>query len=146
MKKIYLAAPFGTKDSELRKNVEEAAKILAEKGFEVFCPWKYTIPNAWDYPNSEWSQMVFMNDIHAIDNSDMVVMLSYGREATTAGTNWEAGYAFGTGKKVIVVEMKDEIMSLMVANGRYATVKYLDGLKKYDFETMPKTRTNTEQK
>ena len=37
-------------------------------------------------------------------------------------------------------------MSLMVANGRYATVKGLDGLLQYDWKTMPKSRTKTEQK
>ena len=72
-------------------------------------------------------------------------MLSHGRYST-AGANWEAGYAFGIGKKVIVVEMTSEPMSLMVANGRYATVKGLSGLLKYDWSEMPKTRTNTEQK
>ena len=50
------------------------------------------------------------------------------------------------GKKVIVVEMNDEIASLMVSNGRYATVKGLKGLEDYDWSEMPKTRTDTEQK
>ena len=50
------------------------------------------------------------------------------------------------GKKIIVVEMTDEPMSLLVANGRYATVKGLQGLTEYNWQTMPKTRTNTEQK
>lgn len=145
MKKVYLAAPFGTAESEKRQNVETAAKILRDAGFDVFTPWTYMIPHAWDYPNDEWGLMVFTNDLHAIDNAEIVVMLSYGRESS-AGTNWEAGYAFGTGKIVIVVEMTDEVMSVMVANGRYATVKGLDGLKEYDWDRMPKLRTSTEQK
>lgn len=144
-KKIYLAAPFGTPDSDKRKNACKATKILRDKGFDVFRPWDYTIPHAWDYPNDEWGLMVFTNDIHAIDSADIVVVLSYGREST-AGTNWEAGYAFGTGKTVIIVEMTDAVMSVMVSNGRYATVTGLNGLKAYDFETMPQTRTTTEQK
>ena len=144
MKKAYLAAPFGKNDGLLRLNAGMARRILTDKGFEVFAPWEYKIPNAWDYPNAEWGQMVFMNDVKAIDSSDVVVVLSYGREST-AGTNWEAGYAFGRSKKVIVVEMTDEIMSLMVSNGMYARVKGLLGLQHYDFNTMPKSRTDTEQ-
>lgn len=144
MKKAYLAAPFGENDSLLRLNARMALKILTDKGFDAFAPWEYQIPNAWDYPNTEWSQMVFMNDVKAIDSADVVVVLSYGREST-AGTNWEAGYAFGRSKKVIVVEMTDEIMSLMVSNGMYARVKGLQGLYHYDFNTMPKSRTDTEQ-
>lgn len=145
MKKAYLAAPFGENDSLLRLNAGMAWRILTDKGFNVFAPWEYKIPNAWDYPNTEWGQMVFMNDVKAIDSADVVVVLSYGREST-AGTNWEAGYAFGRFKKVIIVEMTDNIMSLMVSNGMYARVKGLDGLREYDFETMPKSRTDTEQK
>lgn len=141
-KKIYVASPIDTLKTFDRLAVEE---ILEMKGFEVYSPSQHHIPNAWDYPNTEWGLMVFQNDIEAIQNSDYVVMLSYGRDST-AGSNWEAGYAFGIGKKVIVIEMTDNPMSLMVANGRYATVKGVDGIKNYDWDKMPKSRTNTEQK
>lgn len=141
-KKIYVASPIDTLKTFDRVAVEE---ILEMKGFEVYSPSQHHIPNAWDYPNTEWGLMVFQNDIEAIQNSDYVVMLSYGRDST-AGSNWEAGYAFGIGKKVIVIEMTDNPMSLMVANGRYATVKGVDGIKNYDWDKMPKSRTNTEQK
>lgn len=48
----------------------------------------------------------------------------------------------------MIVEMPGvELMSLMVANGRYATIKGLDGLDNYDFITMPELHDNiTEQK
>lgn len=140
--KIYLATSFL---QEYRPDIEKAKAILVEQGHEVYNPVENFIPHAWDYPNDEWGLMVFTTDVKAIDRCDIVVMLSYGRLGT-AGSNWEAGYAYGTGKKVIVVEMTDEIMSVMVANGRYATVKGLDGLSNYDWKTMPVTRTKTEQK
>lgn len=140
--KIYLATPLSL---DKREDMEKAARILYTSGHDVYCPVDLKIPNAWDYPNNEWGLMVFQSDINAINNADIVVMLSYGR-MSTAGANWEAGYAFGIGKKIIVVEMTNEIMSLMVANGRYATVKGLEGLKNYDWDKMPKTRTDTEQK
>lgn len=142
---VYLAAPFGETNSTKRNVAEKARDILINKGFTVHCPWETIIPNAWDYPNDEWGQMVFACDVDAINRSDMVVVLSYGREST-AGTNWEAGYAFGIGKKVIIVQMTDAVMSLMVANGRWATVCGLEGLLKYDFDNTPKTRVFVEQK
>ena len=145
MMKAYIAAPFGEPNSPQRENAMIAADIMHNKGFEVYMPWLYKIPHAWDYPNTEWGQMVFMNDLKAVDNANIVVVLSYGREST-AGTNWEAGYAFGTNKTVIVVEMTDAVMSLMVSNGMYARVKGLGGLDSYDFGSMPKSRTDTEQK
>jgi nucleoside 2-deoxyribosyltransferase len=149
--KAYLAAPFGEPKTSKRFNAMAAASILRTKGFDVYQPWEYKVPHAWDYPNAEWGQMVFMNDIKEMDTADIVIVLSYGRNST-AGTNWEAGYAFGIGKRVIVVEMlsknnpENQIMSLMVANGRYATVIGLHGLREYDFDLMPRTRSQTEQK
>ena len=140
--KIYLASSFLP---ARRTETASAKEILVGQGHEVYNPVENRIPNAWDYPNDEWGLMVFTEVIQAIQQADAVVLLSYGRMGT-AGSNWEAGFAYALGKKVIVVEMADEIMSLMVANGRYATVKGLNGLSGYDWATMPKTRTKTEQK
>ena len=140
--KIYLSS---TLNPDKRGNMKTAVDILRKADFEVYDPSEHIIEHAWDYPNNEWGLMVFQADIQAIQECDYVVMLSYGRNST-AGANWESGYAFGVGKKIIVVEMTDEPMSLLVANGRYATVKGLSGLLDYDWKTMPKTRTNTEQK
>ena len=141
-KKIYLASPM---DEQYRKDIYQAYDILTKEGFEVYLPMAHEILNAWDYPNNEWGLMVFTNDVEAIKNANAVVLLSYGRYST-AGANWEAGFAYGLGTTVIVVEMTEEPMSLMVANGRWATVKGLKGLEEYNWKTMPMLRTNTEQK
>ena len=74
-KKVYLVAPFGTKEPEKRKNAEIVAKILESKGFDVYKPWTIFIPNAWDLPNDVWANNVFNNDKTAIDESDIVVVL-----------------------------------------------------------------------
>lgn len=144
--KIYIAAPFGEKNSEKRKNAEIAAAMLEEKGFSVYRPWTVFIPNAWGLPNAVWGRKVFENDKAAIDAADIVVMLSYGRCSTTAGTNWEAGYAYGIGKKLIVVEMTDEIMSLMISNGCHAVLSRIEDLQTYDFSRLEKRETETEVK
>ena len=84
------------------------------------CPVEHSIPNAWDYPNDEWGLMVFESDINAINDADVLVLLSYGRKQT-AGSAWEAGYAFAMGKKVIVVEMNDCFSygcKLKICNGK----------------------------
>lgn len=153
--KAYISAPFGTPGSTKRKNVEKLYKILLKlfSPNDIYCPWRYHVPHAWDYPNTEWGLMVFTNNLYALDNSDFVFVLSYGRKDTTAGTAWEAGYAFAKDTTIVVVEMNDEPQSLMVANGRIATVKGLEGLEKYIENILTcsninilKTRTNTEQK
>ena len=134
-KRFYIASPFFKQEN--RKNVIFVTELLRKMGHTVYLPLEHKILNAWDYPNYEWGRMVFENDINAINNSDIVVVLSYGREST-AGTNWEAGYAYGIDKPVIVVEMPGvTLMSLMLANGRVATLKGIKELKEYDFNTMP---------
>ena len=130
--KAYLAAPFGIPGSIRRENAMRAKEALEKNGYDVYAPWEYKIPHDWDYPNHEWGLMV--------------VVLSYGREDTTSGTNWEAGYAFGIGKKVVVVECGDNaVMSLMVSNGCYSRIASLDDFCQIvDFDI--KYRTYTEQK
>lgn len=138
--RAYIASPFF--EDVHRAAAVKAAEILRSRGIDTYLPLEHKVPNAWDLPNHEWGAAVYRADVKAIRNSDTVVVLSYGRLGS-AGTAWEAGYAFGIGKRVIVVEMPGTtLMSLMVANGRTATVKGLDGLQNYDFIRFPELRDN----
>lgn len=138
--KIYIASSFAYKDkkiaNERKKKIEEAANLLRNRGFDVYVPHEHTIDHAWDYPNKEWALMVFTNDMMAIKDCDVVVMLSYGKVQNNAGVDWECGYAYGIGKKVIVVMMNEEIESLMVVNGSYDRIRGIDRLNDYDFDSM----------
>ena len=144
VKKIYLAGSMAMAN---RPYIMESARILRERGFEVYAPMEHEIPNAWDYPNEEWGLMVFTEDITAIEQADAVVVLNFGRTKNSTGCAWEAGFAYGRGIRVIVCDLIDDgdHTSLMIENGRYATVESLIGLAEYDFETMPMTRTVHEQ-
>lgn len=142
-KSIYLASSLSP---ECRPDMYMALQQLRSLGYQVYAPVEHSIPNAWDYPNPEWGRLVFEEDIKAIDQADIVVAISYGRTKTTAGSSWEIGYSYGKGKKVVVVEMDQGPQSLMVSNGSHATVSGLEGLLEYNFDTMPKTITESEQK
>lgn len=83
MKKIYLAGPCGTIDRALMSAI---AQQLRHMDFEVYCPFELKIQNAWDMSQEEWAKLVFDADITAIDSSDIIVIISIGREST-AGTN-----------------------------------------------------------
>jgi nucleoside 2-deoxyribosyltransferase len=141
--KIYLASPL---DEEYREAMFTAQTILLDKGFDVYVPVTKQLEHAWDWTNAEWGLQVFRRDVDAIYDSDFVVVLNYGRKNTTVGTSIEQGIAYGIGKKVILVEMTDNIQSLMAANARYATVKGLEGLEKYYFYDPKPARVDTEQK
>ena len=131
--KIYIA---GSISREFRSSVNELTEGIRRRGFEVYAPLEHTVENAWDWPNDEWGLQVFRMDVEAINASDIVVVLSWGRRMTTAGTSWEHGYAYGVGKKILFVEMNNEEQSLMCANGRYATVRGIDEAVKYPFYNM----------
>ena len=143
--KIYIATTIGKLRGLYRNNAIKAKNILESLGHVVIAPWETKIPGAWEISNQEWGRRVFKEDINCIKEADAIVVLSYGRKST-AGVNWECGYAYGIGKKVIVVEMTSKIMSLMVSNGSWAVISGLNELREYDFEKCPKNMTTTEQK
>ena len=107
--KIYLA---GSCDTENRYNMVQIAKLFREYEQEVYCPWELKIENAWDMPQEIWARKVFEADIKAIQECEVFVMISSGREST-AGTNWENGYAYALNKYIIVIQITDKPTSLM---------------------------------
>lgn len=111
--KIYLA---GSCSKEDRSYMEQVASALREKGYEVYCPFELQIPNAWSYSQERWAMMVFDEDIVALDACDFVVMITKGR-MSSAGTNWEQGYAYAKGKPVFVFQRTDSETSLMTYCG-----------------------------
>lgn len=114
MKKVYLAGPC---DSENRTLMTKVAKVLRARGdMEVYCPFELKIPNAWDISQEEWAEKVFKEDIRNLNSADVFIMISTGREST-AGTNWEQGYAFALDKWIYVFQITDKPTSLMTYCG-----------------------------
>lgn len=115
MKKVYLAGPC---DSDNRTFMVEAAKCIRQRNNEytVYCPWELKIENAWDYSQEEWAKMVFDKDVEAIKECDIFIMVSVGRKST-AGTNWEQGFAYGLNKPIYVIQITEEPTSLMTFCG-----------------------------
>ena len=111
--KIYLAGPC---DSENRSLMVAAAKILRKYQLEVYCPFELKIENAWDYPQEEWAQKVFEADVKAINECDCMLYISRGR-VSSAGSNWEQGYAYALKKRIVVLQIEDAPTSLMTFCG-----------------------------
>lgn len=112
--KIYLAGPCDTENRTIMAQI--AGWLRREPSFEVYCPWELKIENAWSMTQENWGAKVFWEDIEAINNCDIFLMISLGRHST-AGTNWEQGYAFAKQKVVYVVQITDEPTSLMTFCG-----------------------------
>lgn len=112
--KIYLA---GSCSSEQRTMMVRVADFLREyDNTEVFCPFELKIPNAWDMSQEAWAQKVFDEDTRAIREADIVILITPGREST-AGTNWEQGFAYALGKPVYVFQITNKSTSLMTYCG-----------------------------
>ena len=110
MTNIYLA---GSCSSEQRTMMQKiASKLRENERFEVYCPFELKIPNAWDMRQEDWAYNVFEKDIEAIDKCDIFLMITPGR-ASSAGTNWEQGYAYAKDKYIIVVQYTNDNTSLM---------------------------------
>ena len=133
--KIYLAGSCGSEDRTLMKRI---AQFLRKREVEVYCPFELQIPNAWDLTQEEWARKVFEADIKAIKDCDYMVSISKGREST-AGTNWEQGYAFALGKSICVFQITNKPTSLMTFWGcdgfvNSSVERIFDDLQKYVIE------------
>ena len=132
MKKIYLASPFFNEEENAW--VENAEKILRDRGFDVFSPRENEVRDAYSVGTIGWAYDTFYEDVTAIDNCNVVVMLYHGNYSDS-GTAWECGYAYATDKPVICVQIGD-LSNLMVHCSALANIT-LEELKTYDFEKMP---------
>lgn len=114
--KIYLASPFfNEKELEVYRQV---ILTLRGAGFEVYVPQEHEIENAWSLSNDEWAVRVFLEDVAAIKDCQMVFVLNHGIYSDS-GTAWEAGFAFALNKPVyqVVVGDSNTTYSLMMMNG-----------------------------
>lgn len=107
--KIYLAGSCGSTRRTIMMNI---ATKLRNMGFDVHCPFELKIADAWEMSQEDWAGEVFNADIKAIEECDVMVCISVGR-LSTAGTNWEQGYAYGIGKPCHVFQVTEEQTSLM---------------------------------
>ena len=115
--KIYLAGPCDTANRTMMVNIAKDMRNFM-LNLNLYCPFELKIDNAWDYSQEEWSQKVFNTDVAAIDACDAMIMISLGR-ISSAGTNWEQGYAFAKGKQIFVLQITEEPTSLMTYCGCY---------------------------
>lgn len=134
-KKVYLASPFFN-DAEIRR-MEKVRDILRKKGLDVFVPNEHQNPDL-EFGTREWRKATFESDVAGIDNADCVVAIISQGNYDDSGTAWEIGYAYATGKPVIVVNTTGETINLMIADSLHALISSFFALENYDFEEMPK--------
>jgi len=101
---VYLASR-----SEDRNHIQQIAKQLRKKGITVTSGWlryggmayqhldRMSLPEAW--------RLVATNDLSDLDAADLVVVFSPPKalKVGTGGRHIEFGYAYGTGKPIVLV-------------------------------------------
>ena len=121
--KIYLASPFFNINEILM--YESAIENLRAKGYDVYVPREHTIEGAWQMPNSTWAGYVFDEDVRAINDCDVVLVMNHGMYSDS-GTAWEAGYAMAAGKRVVQILCGEPntTYSLMMISSADKVVEY----------------------
>lgn len=128
--KIYLASPFFN-PAEIER-VDKVKEILDSKGLEVFSPKEHQSPDL-EFGSKEWREKTFHNDVGHINWCDCVVAIICNGNYDDSGTAWELGYAYATGKPVILVNFTGEAINLMIADSLHALITSYEELKDYDF-------------
>ena len=144
---VFIASSFAYCDpkvaKERKKTIEEVESILRKRGYDVFVPHKQIIENAWDMSNREWALKVASMDKENLLKSDVVVLLTYGKERNNSGVSFESGFIDGanllrrekglTPIRLVLVKMNDEIESLMMWSAADVAIRGIEGLKDIDF-------------
>lgn len=130
---FYLASPFFNEQQIERE--EYVKKVLRNFGYSVYSPRENGIltPDATD----EVRTKVFNDNCEAIHKSDKVLAITDGKDI---GTIWEAGYAYGIGKKVVYYAetLGDNPFNVMLGKSGIGVAlsrcELMDMCRKNDFE------------
>ena len=119
--KIYIASGMFTEEEKRR--IDKHAKFLRQLGHEVYVPHELKIPNADELSNENWAHEVFLHDVKAIDEADVLFYFCEGMQGDL-GAAWECGYAYAKGKRIIVDELQETAeISLMVAQSSNSLIE-----------------------
>lgn len=136
--RVYLASPFfSPQQSELLDRVEQA---LENNPFveAYFSPRKSPITSL-QFGSEIWRDATFNLDIDNLDWATHVVAVAdFDGADADSGTAFELGYAYATGKPVILLHESDTIVNLMLSEGLHYYTKDVNDIEDYNFLKMPK--------
>lgn len=143
---VYVAASFAYEDREkTNKRKSEIEDVVSKINLKTnfYLPHQLKIENAWDISLEEWSRKVFEEDLKALNESDLVIFISYGKE-NNSGSVWEVGYAYRKQIPIVMIKMTDGAESLMLTNSVRAIIQRED-ISTYDFTTLPEYKTTLDK-
>lgn len=145
-KKIYIASPFFNEEQLTRVKLVEQALDNNPFVDQYFSPRQEQLTHL-PLGSKAWSNAVFTNDVNNIDWADVVVAVhDFDGETTLhgsqhghvdSGTAFELGYAYATGKPVVLIHEKGGIVNLMLSESSHAYLTKAVDVEEYNFITMP---------
>ena len=142
MKKIYVACSFAYEDKSKREKVEQEIDHIVSfiesaypNLYDICVPHRYKVEHAWDLPLEVWAQDVFEYDMKELEDSNIVLFISFGKE-NNDGAAFEVGYAHSKKKKIIMIKMNDEVESAMIFPSA-DVILYREEIEKYDWKNLP---------
>jgi nucleoside 2-deoxyribosyltransferase len=137
--KVYIASPFFSEEQIARVMRVEKALDFNPTVEGYFSPRLNQLDHL-PFGSVEWRREVFANDVKHIDWADVVVAVhDFVDDHVDSGTAWEIGYAYATGKPIILVHEKDTKVNLMLSDSLHAYLKRAEYVEGYDFIKMPKS-------
>ncbi len=101
--RLYIAAPFIRQDE-----ARDKARQLSAIGFEVTSRWVDEDVSAAAEATHEYNAERAHIDIEDIDAADYFVLLA-DHDSRTGGKHFETGYAYATGKNLMVVGRRENV-------------------------------------
>lgn len=140
--RVYLASPFfSPTQNGLLDRVEQA---LEDNPFveAYFSPRKSQI-TALQYGSEIWRDATFKMDVDNIEwATHIVAVADFDGADADSGTAFEIGYAFATGKPVILLHETDTDVNLMLSESLHYYTKDVQDIEDYNFLKMPKSTYN----
>ena len=133
MTHAYIAGPLFNEGE--RWFDEQIDTIAHEAGFTTFLPHRDG-KEAKTYTDSDRITRIFLEDVAAIDEADVVIANLNGI-TTDDGTAWELGYAYAKGKHLVGIytdwrlQFEHQTVNLMLQGSLHKLVRTLDELRTY---------------
>ncbi|UTE76733.1 nucleoside 2-deoxyribosyltransferase [Rossellomorea sp. KS-H15a] len=138
--RVFIASPFFSEEQVDRVQRLEQSLMQNPYVSEIFSARFHQYEHL-EFGSKEWRRKVFRNDLRNLRRSDVLVGIrDYEGKYVDSGTAFEIGYANSMRKPILLINEKNSVMNLMMAESLHAYFTKVEELATYDFHRMPKAQ------
>ncbi|MDX8345822.1 nucleoside 2-deoxyribosyltransferase [Rossellomorea sp. YZS02] len=136
--RVFIASPFFSEEQVDRVQRLEQSLMRNPYVSEIFSARFHQFEHL-EFGSKEWRRKVFRNDLRHLRRSDVLVGIrDFEGKYVDSGTAFEIGYAHAMRKPILLINEKNSVMNLMMADSLHAYFTEVEELSTYDFYRMPK--------